>query len=102
MQHRLCVYNEDGYYFRCHETFEELNARLKELFLTVFTAMESWDYLNGRLSLWLICSKQCGHNKGVIVFSNDSRLPNGLDIITASQNGKARSNYNEGILFIGA
>jgi len=78
-----------------------LNDRFKDLFPAVFDVIGSKTYLGGRLSPWLICSKQAGHGKGVLVFSDDSHLPNAMDIIAACQHGKARTNFNDGILFLG-
>ena len=101
MQNKLCVYREQGYTFRKDATFEQLNSFLKELFPVLFSAIEGYNYLNGQISPWLVCSKQSGHSKGVIVFSDDSQLPTGMDIFAASQTGKARINFQEGILFLG-
>jgi len=103
VQHGLCVYNKDGFRFTKDDTFDDLNSMFNSLFKNVYNFFDNhgYDFRSKRLSDWLICTKASGHGRGVVVFSDDSHFPNGHDIFTATQVGKAKSDFNEGILFLG-
>jgi len=103
MQHGLCIYNKDGFSFTKDDDFEKLDVLFRQHFPNVYAFFDehSDKVKKAGLSNWLVCTKASGHGQGVVVFSDDTRFPTGDDIVTASQVGKARTNFNEGVLFLG-
>ncbi|KAF4621495.1 hypothetical protein D9613_001244 [Agrocybe pediades] len=100
-RHDLCLSEKMGFQFSKDDTYSELDRRFAKLFPLVFKYLEEegHDFRAEGLSRWLIC-RRAARSKGVIVCSSDGHLPYGEDVIDATQIGKAKTNFNEGILFL--
>jgi hypothetical protein len=100
-QHGLCVVNPEGFIFYAEDTHEDLENKFRELFPPLFQWLDDTmsDFLD--LSRWMICSKRCNHRKGVMVNSDDRKLPDGGDIIAACQGGPGKVNFLDLTLFLG-
>lgn len=100
-QHGLCVINTEGFMFNGTDSHQEIDNKFRGLFPEVFLWFDdnpSKHYPEH--SQWLVCSKRCNYKKGVMVNSDDRKLPDGSDIIAACQ-GAAKVNFMDLTLFLG-
>jgi len=100
-QHGLCVSNTEGFTFNGTDSHQDIDNKFRGLFPEVFLWFDEnppTHYPNR--SQWLVCSKRCNHKKGVMVNSDDRKLPDGDDIIAACQ-GAGKVNFMDLTLFLG-
>lgn len=106
IQNGLCIVSKEGFAFSKSDTYDHINDELERHFPLLFSHFSSLAYapdassFEASLSPWLVCSKRSGHRPGVVVYSNDAHLPNGMDLYTASQI-KPRAHFMELSLFLG-
>ena len=100
-QHGFCVINAEGFTFNSTDSHQDIDNKFHGLFPEVFLWFDDnpSKHYPERLQ-WLVCSKRCNYKKGVIVNSDDRKLPNGSDIIAACQGVPAKVNFMDLTLFL--
>ena len=99
-QHGLCIISTEGFTFSSTDSHQDIDDKLRELFPAIFQWFDPLLHYPS-CSQWPICSKHCHHKKGVMVNSDDRKLPDGADIIAACQVGTGKVNFMDLTLFLG-
>lgn len=101
-QHGLCVISTEGFVFNGTDSHQDIDNKFRDLFPEVFLWFDEHlpTHYPNHLQ-WLVCSKHCNRKKGVMVNSDDRKLPDGADIIAACQGGAGKVNFMDLTLFLG-
>ena len=99
-QSGLCIMNPAGIEFRSSDDYATIEEKLRNLFPRLFDWMCDSEPYDSTTASWLICVKS-PHQKPLAVYSDDQQLPNGDDIITASQLAKGKSGIKDRCLYLG-
>jgi hypothetical protein len=99
-QSGLCVMKGEGVEFLPTDSFAAVEGKLSDLFPRLFTHLLVSESDETPLSSWLVCIKP-SFCKQLVVYSDDSALPCGFDIISACQMSKPKVGFQERTLYLG-
>lgn len=92
--------NPAGFEFRSTDSYAAVEEKLRNHFPRLFEWLYDSEPYDSTTASWLICVKP-PHQKTLAVYSDDQRLPNGSDIIGASQLVKGKSGIKDRFLYLG-
>jgi len=99
-QSGLCVLKDSGFEFRSTDSYSTINDKLRAVFPKLFDWIARCEPDDSPTSSWLVCMKPPYSRRSLIVYSDDQNLPNGFDIITASQLSKSKVGLQNRVLYL--